>query len=175
MKILLIGGSAAENSHTTALLTYISKIAKKEFSCDVEVIDLRGLDLPNAKAEYHKKPKEFPDTNVVEFIEKIEESDALILGSPLYHGSYSGLLKNALDHLSWDAFRGKRVGVVSNSGGERKANQANLLLVPVIQTLFGQPTQTQIGTCPSDYDLELEPNQEIKDRCRRLVVEIVND
>ncbi len=41
----------------------------------------------------------------------------LILGTPNYHGSYSGILKNALDHLNMDYFKMKPVGLIGNSGG----------------------------------------------------------
>ena len=40
-----------------------------------------------------------------------------VLGTPNYHGSYSGILKNALDHLTMDDFKMKPVGLIGNSGG----------------------------------------------------------
>lgn len=33
------------------------------------------------------------------------EADFFILGTPNYHGSFSGILKNALDHLNMDYFK----------------------------------------------------------------------
>ena len=45
------------------------------------------------------------------------EADFLILGTPNYHGSFSGILKNALDHLNMDHFKMKPVGLICNSGG----------------------------------------------------------
>ncbi|WP_246348558.1 NAD(P)H-dependent oxidoreductase [Bartonella callosciuri] len=33
--------------------------------------------------------------------------------APFYQGSYSGVLKNALDNLAYDAFLSKLVGLIS--------------------------------------------------------------
>ncbi|WP_375633527.1 MULTISPECIES: NADPH-dependent FMN reductase [unclassified Bartonella] len=38
------------------------------------------------------------------FVKTIADADDVILASPVYHGSYSGGLKNALDNLDYDAF-----------------------------------------------------------------------
>jgi NAD(P)H-dependent FMN reductase len=37
--------------------------------------------------------------NTKEFQDKAMEADFLIFGTPNYHGSYSGILKNALDYI----------------------------------------------------------------------------
>lgn len=79
------------------------------------------------------------------FVKEVASLDALILGTPLYHGSYSGVLKNALDNLASDAFKDKIVGLTSNAGGMRNT-QACEHLRSVVRTLYGYPTQTQIGT-----------------------------
>lgn len=47
----------------------------------------------------------------------LQSADAIILGTPVYHGSYSGVLKNALDYAGFDEFEGKTVGLVAVAGG----------------------------------------------------------
>jgi azobenzene reductase len=37
------------------------------------------------------------------------EADFLIFGTPNYHGSYSGILKNALDYINMDYVKMKPV------------------------------------------------------------------
>lgn len=41
----------------------------------------------------------------------------MILATPNYHGTLSGVLKNALDLMSMQEFEGKVVGLVAVSGG----------------------------------------------------------
>ncbi|OUJ19665.1 FMN-dependent NADH-azoreductase, partial [Corynebacterium kefirresidentii] len=55
--------------------------------------------------------------NTKAFQDKAMEADFLILGTPNYHGSYSGILKNALDHINMDYVKMKPVGLIGNSGG----------------------------------------------------------
>ncbi|MDN8705000.1 NADPH-dependent FMN reductase, partial [Staphylococcus aureus] len=55
--------------------------------------------------------------NAKDFQTKVMEADFLVLGTPNYHGSYSGILKNALDHINMDYVKMKPVGLIGNSGG----------------------------------------------------------
>jgi len=42
-----------------------------------------------------------PDSeNVAALRRQVQEADGIILGTPEYHGSFSGVLKNALDHMA---------------------------------------------------------------------------
>ncbi len=76
-----------------------------------ELLDLRTFDLPPLN----------PDQNIQgdseRLIETVRRADALILASPMYHGSYSGVLKNALDYCGFEEFENKTVGLLAVSGG----------------------------------------------------------
>jgi FMN reductase len=54
----------------------------------------------------------------------VREADGVILGTPEYHGSFSGVLKNALDLMGSDEFEGKMIGLVGVSGGRMGAFDA---------------------------------------------------
>jgi FMN reductase len=51
------------------------------------------------------------DTGVV--VNRVASSDAVILASPVYRGSFTGSLKNLLDQLPIEALMGKPVGIVA--------------------------------------------------------------
>lgn len=80
------------------------------------------------------------------------EADAFVLGSPNYHNSYSGVLKNALDLLNMDIFRDKPVGLVGNSGGIRSTQPIDHLRI-VVRGLMGVAIPIQIASCNSDFKL----------------------
>jgi FMN reductase len=55
---------------------------------------------------------------------EVKQADGIILGTPEYHGGVSGVLKNALDLMSFDEFEGKMIGLVGVSGGRMGAHDA---------------------------------------------------
>ena len=175
MRVTLLNGSAARVSHTADLLKVLENTFL-ERGVDVEVVSLVNLNLPIVMTEFHNNPMDTPNKAVKSFVRLIEASDALVIASPLYHGSFSGLLKNALDSLKGDALRGKVVGLVSNAGG-MKNTQALEHLRSVVRTMYGYATQTQIGTSNSDFEMEggefVLEDVDIKRRCERLVDEML--
>ena len=48
--------------------------------------------------------------------EEVRAAEGIILGTPEYHGGFSGVLKNALDLMGFDEFEGKMMGLVGVSG-----------------------------------------------------------
>ncbi len=176
MKIFIVNGSVAEKSHTRALLKYIeellNKVGIKTTFWDLKVRAMRVL-IP----EFHNDPLQTPDKNVKEFITLVTNSDGIILGTPLYHGSYAGVLKNALDNLYSDAFRNKPVAVVGNASTVRNP-QALEHLRSVVRTLYGYAIQSQIATSNGDYvekdDKFILTDENIIKRCHRMVAELVS-
>ena len=59
------------------------------------------------------RPPEKYDDDTGSIVARVVEADAVILASPVYRGSFTGALKNLLDHLPIEALGGKPVGVVA--------------------------------------------------------------
>src|SRR5699024_12018319 len=77
-------------------------------------------------------------------------ADAIMIGTPNYHTSYSGILKNALDHLSINEFEMKPVGLFCNSGGMRNSDPLTQLRM-VMRGVHAMVIPTQVSTCDSDF------------------------
>lgn len=174
--VLLLCGSPAARSRTHGLLRFVAALllergARPGLWC------LRERPLPPVDPDYHADPSVHPDERVRAFVEAVRRADGIVLGTPLYHGSYSSTLKTALDNLCYDAFRRKPVALVSNAGGSRNCTQACEHLRPVVRTLFGYTTQCQIGTSRGDYAETADgyrlASDEIKRRCAALADEVV--
>lgn len=148
-KLLLVNGSLGKLSYCETIIDVIKTIKNNE----VSVADFRHLHLPFELPQYHKAPEQFPNKNVNIWLNMIKHAHSLILVSPLYHGSISGVLKNALDLLAYDQFRGKKVGVIIQCGNVRSGSTACVHLRSIIRTLYGTNIQTHIITGAQDFTL----------------------
>lgn len=81
-----------------------------------------------------------------DLVAELALADGIILGSPGYHGSISGLVKNALDYaedLRTDArpyFSGRAVGCIATAGGWPGAVNTLGALRDIVHALRGWPT-----------------------------------
>lgn len=136
MKIALICGSPSNKSHTHALLKYIEGLLTDK---KVETLfwELKIKPLPVVQPQYHSNPIETPDEKVKEFVRFVDDVDGLVLGTPIYHGSYAGILKNAVDNLGPDALETKRSAwLVTEAPYEvlKPVNTSDLLFAPCMAT-----------------------------------------
>ena len=68
-----------------------------------------------------------------DILERIVASDILVVGSPTYKGSYTGLFKHFFDLVDPTALRGKPVVLTATGGGDRHA----LIVEHSLRPLFG--------------------------------------
>jgi len=141
LKIVGIGGSLRPNSSSyQALAVAMQRV--QALGADTQMLDLRQMQLPfcNGDDDY----PDYPD--VIKLREAVAQADGLILATPEYHGSVSGVLKNALDLMSFDQLSGKVTGLISVLGGQSNSNALNDLRV-IMRWVHGWviPEQIAIG------------------------------
>jgi FMN reductase len=110
----LRGGSYTRRAVETALA------GAAETGAETRLIDLRDYNLVFRAG---KDETGYPD-DVFRLRTEVKQADGVILGTPEYHGSFSGVLKNALDLMGFDEFEGKMIGLVGVSGGRMGAFDA---------------------------------------------------
>lgn len=120
VKIVGIGGSLRPNS-TSYKALHLAAARVTALGADVEVLDLRTMNLPFCDGS--KAYPEFPDVDRLQ--QTVQAADGLILATPEYHGGVSGVLKNALDLMSFDQLSGKVAGLISVLGGQSNSNALN--------------------------------------------------
>lgn len=136
VKILAFDGSGRKNSINRNIMDHVITKAKECGGVEITQINLMDYDLPfyngDLEAE-HGLPK-----GVQELKELFRAHDGFLIASPEYNGSFTPLLKNALDWVSRPEkdkptpFQGKVAGLVTASGGKlgglRNIYQLNTLL-----------------------------------------------
>lgn len=120
VKVVGISGSLRTDSYSTKAL-YLAAERVKNLGADVEVLDLKAMNLPfcDGGSDY----PDYPDVEVLRTA--VATADALILSTPEYHGSVSGVIKNALDLMSFDQLSDKVTGFISVLGGQSNSNALN--------------------------------------------------
>jgi chromate reductase len=91
--VLGFSGSLRTGSYNTALLHTARELAPQ--GMEIETFDLSGIPLYNADVEKQGMPPA-----VVAFRERLAAADALLIATPEYNFSVSGVLKNAIDWAS---------------------------------------------------------------------------
>jgi FMN reductase len=122
MKITAIGGSLRPQSYAYRILEDALKQITDD-SIQTELIDLRKFSLPFCQGELSYPA--FPD--VERLRQQVKLSTGLLIATPEYHGSISGVLKNALDLLEDEHMTGKVVGLIAVVGGVHSTNAINTL------------------------------------------------
>ncbi|WP_367129720.1 MULTISPECIES: NADPH-dependent FMN reductase [Streptomyces] len=149
-RMLCVAGSPSRGSHTRALVAHIGGLLERRGS-ETVLADLAELGLPPSHPDHYWSPEPHPVARAREFIDAVRTSDALVLGTPVYHSGYSGLLKSAIDLLPRDAFEGKAVALVSHASGPRGSAAACEQLRQVVKALGGWAVPMQVSTVSADF------------------------
>ena len=110
VRITGISGSRRTGSYTRMAVEAALRGAA-ELHAATQLIDLAEFELAFAGGASHK------GRDYERLSQAVKDADGIILGTPEYHGSFSGVLKNALDLMGFDEFEGKMLGLVGVSGG----------------------------------------------------------
>lgn len=147
--VVAICGSLRDGSHTRAALA-IALEGARDAGARTRLIDLREYDLVFFGRD---DPRDYPE-GVFRLRSEVRQAQGIILGTPEYHGAFSGVLKNALDLMGFAEIQGKMVGLVGVSGGSVGAISALNGLRTLARSLHAWvvPEQASIPESHSAFD-----------------------
>lgn len=149
MRIIVISGSLNGSSYTRELCSEVIRSLKDNFSCDASLWDLRKQALPFHNPRYHHAKLEELPTKLRVFRMAVYNADAVVFASPVYHNSFSGVLKNAIDHLTIEVMQYKPTGLLSH-GGNRSPQAVDHLRI-IMRGVHSVAIPTQVCTDKGDY------------------------
>lgn len=148
VKIVGIVGSLRPDAYSAIALEQAMRRVEA-LGAVTETLDLREMKLPfcNGGSEY----PDYPDVEILR--EQVKTASGLILATPEYHGSVSGVIKNALDLMSFEHLSGKVTGLISVLGGQSNSNALNDLRI-IVRWVHGWviPEQIAIGQAWQAFD-----------------------
>ncbi len=145
LKVLAVIGSLQRDSITRVVTHHVAEQMQRA-GCVVDVLDF----LKEPLALYN------PDTahdlpGYAELQSRVDGSDVILLGTPDYHGSLSGAMKNFLDHF-WHEFAGKLFATIVAS------HEKGLTVTDQLRTVA---RQCYAWTLP--YGVAFTEEQDVKD------------
>ncbi len=151
IRVVGICGSLRKGSYTQMALSYALKGAR-EFGAETQLINLREYEL----VFFGMNEEEDYPADVARLREDVGKAQGILLGTPVYHGSMSGVLKNALDLMGFEEFEGKMIGLVGVSGGRLGAGNALNSLRSIGRTLHAWvlPQEVSIPEAHNYFDRE---------------------
>ncbi len=115
MKLLGISGGPTQSSKTLlAVNTALGFACKHDSNIEIETLNISQFNVQFCDA---RDPSKYEgDARIL--IDKIIDADAYIIGTPMYRGTYTGLLKNVFDLIPNEAMIGKLVGLIATGGSD---------------------------------------------------------
>jgi FMN reductase len=146
-KLIAILGSVTPPGRMLNALeaTLSAKSSDAKLECDL--INLADCRVAFADG---RPPEELGD-DTASIVARVREADVVMLASPVYRGSFTGALKNLLDHLPVDSLCGKPVGIVAMGATQHHYLGVDWHLRDVLAWFGAIVAPTSVYLCSSDF------------------------
>jgi chromate reductase len=160
VKIAAFAGSTRSGSYNKKLIALAAEAAR-DAGAEVTTIDLRDLELPLYDGDLEEASGLPPGAK--RFKSLLRESEGILIASPEYNSSVTGVLKNAIDWASRTesddepdlvAFRGKTAALCSASPGALGGMRVLVHLRAILGNIgvLVLPAQVSISTAHQAFD-----------------------
>lgn len=148
MRIVAVSGSLHRPSSTTALVAGLAAAVAERVDADVRVLELADLGplLGGALRREALAPE------VEEALVAIETADLLVVGSPVYRASFTGLFKHLFDFVGQHSLVDTPVLLAATGGSHRHALTIEHQLRPLFA--FFQALTLPVGVFAASEDFE---------------------
>lgn len=147
MNIVTISAGLSNPSSTRLLADRLGHAAVSRTGASLQTIELRELAHPLAD----NLVTGFASGDLAEAIEKVRRADALIVVTPVFSASYSGLFKTFFDVLEPGMLAGKPVILAATAGTARHSLVLEHALRPLFSYLKAVPVPTAVFAATEDF------------------------
>lgn len=168
-KIIAFTGSPQRPSKTRLLAEAIADSVRANLNFEFSAIDL--LDVQPALGSFSRSG--LPSSTEA-CLQAIEQADALIVGSPVYKGSYAGQFKHIIDLLDPLSMVGKPIALAATGGGHRHALVVEHQLRPLFGFFSALTMPTAVYACGEEFVDGKVANDLLSKRISQLGLELAS-
>jgi FMN reductase len=146
LRIVAVSGGLQRPSKAAALAEHLMDLIADEVLCEQRLVELGQLAPHLTGAVWRSQ---LPET-VERELAAVEQADIVVVATPVYRGSYTGLFKHFFDFIHQDALIDKPVLLAATGGSERHALMIDHQLRPLFS--FFQARTLPLGVYATDKD-----------------------
>ncbi|GAB4067592.1 NAD(P)H-dependent oxidoreductase [Ancylobacter sonchi] len=169
LNVVGISGSLSAPSRTLSLVQFATERLGRELDARVQVVDVSRLPQLGLM-----RSREAAGREETAAFAAVEAADLLVIGSPVYKGSYSGLFKHFIDFVDYGGLVGKPVALLATGGSERHALVIEHQLRPLFAFFQAQPLGTGLFLTEREWSGSALIGEPAEQRFERLVHEAVS-
>lgn len=148
-RIAVVSAGLSVPSSSRLLADWLAQAADRAVGgrAEIDVVELRPL--AHALADHLLTG--FPGADLAEAIDSVRRADALIVVTPVFSASYSGLFKTFVDVLERDLLDGKPVLIAATAGTARHSLVLEHALRPLFTYLRAVVVPTGVFAASEDF------------------------
>ncbi|WP_426353447.1 FMN reductase [Stenotrophomonas maltophilia] len=146
LRIVAVSGGLQRPSRAATLAEHLLDLIGEDVACKPHLIELGELAPQLAGALWRSQLPEGVERQLV----AVEQADVLVVATPVYRGSYTGLFKHFFDFIHQDALVDTPILLAATGGSERHALVIDHQLRPLFS--FFQARTLPLGVYATDRD-----------------------
>ena len=146
LRLVAVSGGLQRPSKSAALAEHLLELISREIPCQQRLIEMGQIAPEIAGAVWRSQ---LPEA-VVQQLAAVEQADVLVVATPVFRGSYTGLFKHFFDFIDQDALIDKPILLAATGGSERHSLVIDHQLRPLFS--FFQARTLPLGIYATDQD-----------------------
>ncbi|KOR41636.1 NADH-dependent FMN reductase [Xanthomonas oryzae] len=146
LRVVAVSGGMQRPSKSVALAEHLLALIAEQLPCERHLVEIGALAPQFAGAPWRSH---LPGT-VEQALALVEQADVLVVATPVYRGSFTGLFKHFFDFIDQDALVDTPVLLAATGGSDRHALMIDHQLRPLFS--FFQARTLPLGVYATDRD-----------------------
>ncbi len=146
LRVVAVSGGLQRTSRAAALCQHLTDLIGAHLPCERHLVELGQVAPQLAGATWRSQ---LPAT-VERELAAVEQADVLVVATPVFRGSYTGLFKHFFDFIDQDALIDTPILLAATGGSERHSLVIDHQLRPLFS--FFQARTLPLGVYATDTD-----------------------